>query len=274
MGREGVNIALSDVLASAAPFEQRLRDKKAAISDIAWYPYGSISCLPIIRTLTNGFVIPANDVLDLGAADGDLSFLFADAGASVDALETVQTNFNKGEGLRRLNDAFGRSVTLNFTDVDFGFTLPRQYDLCLAAGIAYHLRNPLLMYVTLARHCRYMITNTRVIDITPGGTWMGNTFSKLVFRLQRLRRRGPRGTGFGRKSLAYFLDRRELNNDPTNYWLFSPAAYQRVLKRCGWSLLREIGGDAGLGTLDADKRIWSLCERVPNYSELTLHHDF
>src|SRR5262249_49835114 len=51
---EAVNITLSDVLASAATFEERLRDKKAAIPGVAWYPYGSISCLPIIRALTEG----------------------------------------------------------------------------------------------------------------------------------------------------------------------------------------------------------------------------
>src|SRR5262249_14120476 len=145
---------------------------------VRWYPYDSISSLPFLRGLTGGAVVSAGSVLDVGAADGDLSFLFADAGAGVDALENVQTNFNKGEGLRRLNDAFGGRVSLMFADIDFGFVLKRQYDLCLAMGICYHLRNPLLFYITLAQHCRFMVTNTRVIDIVPGRTGRGYLYSK------------------------------------------------------------------------------------------------
>ncbi|HLH31358.1 MAG TPA: hypothetical protein VKY31_09160, partial [Terriglobia bacterium] len=197
--------------------------------------------------------IPSGSVLDLGAADGDLSFLFAEAGAAVDALESQQTNFNKGEGLRRLNDAFGGRVRITFVDIDFGFSLPREYDLCLANGIAYHLRNPFLVYMTLAQHCRFMITNTRVIDVEPGRRWLPHIW---------------------RRPFAYLLDRREVNDDPTNYWFLSPEAYRRVLKRSGWRILREDFVGANMGSLQKDKRMWALCERVPNYADLRLHHDF
>jgi tRNA (mo5U34)-methyltransferase len=247
MSRDGINIALSDVLGSADAFLDRLRGMKAAMSDVAWYPHSSIAML---RTFADGAVIPAHSVLDVGAADGELSFLFAAAGASVDSLENAQTNFNKGEGLRRLNDAFGGPVSVTFVDLDYGFTLPRQYDLCLAMGIAYHLRNVPLLYITLAQHCRFMVTNTRVIDVAPDGTRTEG---------------GP---------FAYLLDRREINDDPTNFWFFSPAGYRRVLKRCGWQVLREACFGPTIGSLDADKRMWALCERVPNHADLRLHHDF
>ncbi|HYK91833.1 MAG TPA: hypothetical protein VE398_23915 [Acidobacteriota bacterium] len=241
---------LLDVLRSAPSFTERLAAAKAAMPDVRWYPYNTIMLVPNMLALIGDLVIPANAVLDVGAADGDLTFLFSEAGASVHALEHEATNFNDGEGLRRLNDKFGAKVTLSFGDLDFGFSLPRQYDLCLALGLAYHLRNIPLLYITLAQHCQFMITNTRVLDITPAGTDIAS------------------------QPLAYFIERRELGNDPTNFWLVSPAGYRRILKRCGWKVLREHNAGEAIGTVEADKRMWAVCERVPNHADLKLHHDF
>lgn len=41
-------------------------------------------------------------VLDIGAADGDLGYLFARKGCVVDFLENPQTNYNDCEGIRKL----------------------------------------------------------------------------------------------------------------------------------------------------------------------------
>jgi len=243
-------ITLSSVLASAASFSERLEAVKTKMSDVRWYPYQSMTNVPVITRITQDFEIAANTVLDIGAADGDLSFLFSEAGSSVDAVENAQMNFNDGEGLKRMNEAFGNRVSLLFSDIDFGLTLPRQYDFCLALGLAYHLRNVPLLYITLAQHCQVMLTNTRVVDVTPAGA------------------------PIGAESLAYFLERRELNDDPTNFWLLSPTGYRRVLKRCGWTVLRETSVGADIGSLKDDKRMWALCERVPNHADLKLHHDF
>lgn len=269
-----MNLTISDVLNSADAYVRRLAAQKAAITGVQWYPYNSISSLPLLRTLTDGVPIPANSVLDLGAADGDISFLFADAGASVDAVESSSMNFNKGEGLRKLNEAFGSRVSLTFADVDFKFHLSRPYDLCFATGITYHLRNPLLVYITLAQHCRFMITNTRVIDSPPAQNSIKKAYWRLAARFHRLRTSATTETRFSRMPFAYFLDRREINNDPTNYWLFTAAGYRRVLKRCGWQILREAYVGSAIGSLEDDKRMWTLCERVHNYADLTLHHDF
>lgn len=268
-----MNLTISDVLQLGDEFVRRLAAKKEAIEGIQWYPYDSISSLAFLRTLTEGFPIAANSVLDLGAADGDISFLFAEAGASVDAVESTLSNFNRGEGLRKLNEAFGSRVSLTFTDVDFKFSLPRHYDLCFATGIAYHLRNPMLVYITLAQHCRFMITNTRVIDTPPLQNPIMKVYWRLFARSHRLWNGAAIETRFSRKPFAYFLDRREINNDPTNYWLFTPAGYRRILKRCGWQILREAYVGA-IGTLGQDKRMWALCERVEDYSDLAMHHDF
>jgi len=275
MRHPAANITIFDVLQSADTFVNRLQAIKASIADIRWYPYNTISSLGFLSTLTEGINIPANAVLDLGAADGDISFLFADAGASVDAFENAPSNINKGDGLRRLNDAFGKPLSLTFTDLDFGVIFPRDfYDLCFATGIAYHLRNPLLVYLNLAQHCRFMITNTRVIDIPPSDSRVKRAYWRIASRLYRLQNRQNRETRFSRKPFAYLLDRREINDDPTNYWLFTPAGYRRMLKRCGWNILREVSVGSSIGTLNSDKRLWALCERVQNYADLKLHHDF
>jgi hypothetical protein len=268
------NLSVADIWKLSDNFAKALQAKKAAIPDVNWYPYNSISSLTFLQTLTDGIRIPANTVLELGAADGDISFLFADAGASVDAFESTQSNFNKGEGLRKLNEGFGSPVSLTFGDVDFGFTLSRDYDLCFATGIAYHLRNPFGVYTTLAQHCRFMITNTRVIDIPPHANRLKSYYWKLLWRLHRFQGRTDARTSFSRTPFAYLLNRREINDDPTNYWLFSPAGYRRLLNRCGWRIVREGSTGASIGSLDGDKRMWALCERVPNHADLTLHHDF
>jgi hypothetical protein len=272
MAPDVVSATVSDALRTADAFVACLRGVKAEMPDVSWYPHDTLSSLPLICTLTEGVGIPLNNVLDVGAGDGDLSVFFAGAGASVDALDNTATNFNKGDGLRRLNEAFGGRVSITFADIDLGFTLQRQYDLCLALGIAYHLRNPLLVYTTLAQHCRFMLTNTRVIDVLPNRIWSGRILSGLATWLHRLR--GGSGVGCTSDHFAYFAERREINNDPTNYWLFSPAAYRRVLNRCGWRILREASVGASLGTVESDKRMWVLCERVPNHADLRLHHDF
>jgi hypothetical protein len=37
--------------------------------------------------------------------------------------------------------------------------------------------------------------------------------------------------------LAYLLDNREANDDPTNYWIFSPQGLIRLAKRTGWRVM-------------------------------------
>jgi tRNA (mo5U34)-methyltransferase len=238
------------VLKGARSFREKLASAKEQIKDVRWYPYDSTTNVqPMLRAIEE-HDFPVSSVLDVGPADGDIAFLFADAGCHVHAIEHPVMNFNKGAAIRSLNEVLEGKVSLEFTDVDLGFTLNRQYDLCVMTGVAYHLRNPILVYMTLAQHCRYLITNTKVTDQI-------------------------NGLNVTDVPLAYLVDTRECNNDPSNWWILSPMGYRRLLKRSGWRVIStfSVGAEVG-GIHESNKRMWALCERVPNYASLEKHHDF
>lgn len=50
--------------------------------------------------------------------------------------------------------------------------------------------------------------------------------------------------------LAYLVEEDELNNDETNFCIFSEKALQRVLKRTGWDVIHYI-------TFGLDVRDWA-----------------
>lgn len=241
---------ISEILRSVPEFVEKLLATKKTMPDVAWYPYDSTTNIPFFQKAFAGRDISVNRVVDIGPADGDIAFLFSHFGCDVTAIEHPTINYNKGRAIKRMNEALGNKVHLEFGDVDFGFKLDGQFDLGVATGIAYHLRNPALLYITLAQHCQYLITNTKVMD---------------VFK----------GRDVSEESIAYFAERRELNNDPTNWWVFTPLSYKRLLKRTGWKVLTTFHAGADTGDLEKrNKRFWALCERLPNYAQLTIHHDF
>jgi hypothetical protein len=195
----------------------------------------------------------APSILDIGAADGDLAFLFENMGCSVDILDNPPTNFNHCAGIKMLAKSLDSKVGLIIEDVDFHFSLPRDYNLALALGILYHLRNPFSFLIGLALRCERLILSTRV----------ASTVADLDVH---------------DKAVAYLLESRESNFDPTNYWIFSEAGLIRLLRRSGWLVLAKmsIGCREGSNPIDMDKdeRMFVYCRRVPNYADLLKHHDF
>lgn len=252
-------IHINQLVANVGPFGQRLKALKALPSDIRWYPYHSLSNVGLLAQLLtddhgllfDGPAVPS--ILDIGAADGDMAFLFESLGCSVDIMENPPTNFNHCEGIKALTKALNSKVALVIDDVDFHFTLPRDYDLALALGILYHLRNPFSFLIGLALRCDRMILSTRI----------ASTIGELAVK---------------DKPLAYLLESRESNSDPTNYWIFSEQGLVRLLRRAGWIVLNKISVGCLEGSnpvdMDKDERMFVYCKRVPNYADLLKHHDF
>jgi tRNA (mo5U34)-methyltransferase len=145
----------------------------------------------------------------------------------VDILDTPATNMNGLRGAVALRDHLGSSVQIHDVDLDRQFTLPRdRYGLILLLGILYHLQNPYYALRQLAAHSSHCLLSTRVARFA-----------------------GAERTPIGQLPVAYLVAPYETNNDPTNYWIFSPAGLERLVERCGWSVLERLNvGD----TIDSD----------------------
>ncbi len=221
-----------------------------------WYPYDSLSAVTMLRPLLkNDFeLLPplweAEPVLDLGCADGDLAFFLESLGAEVDAVDYEEMNFNQLRGARRLRELLDSRAGVYSVNLDWYFELPRRrYGLVLFLGILYHLKNPFYVLERLAYHGAYCLLSTRVARIT-----------------------ARQGVPIGDHPVAYLLEPREANNDPTNYWIFSPAGLRRLAERTGWSVLAS--GFAGCESAsnpvdaDADERMFVLLKSRVRYPDL------
>lgn len=233
----------------AAPFVTEIKEAKASIGGVNWYPYDSTANFGQLAPLLPGeladrLVAGGMRVLDIGPADGDMGWFFESRGCSVDFLDFPQTNYNNCRGLEALRSARGSHANLVYQDIDRGYSLNGQYDFALALGLLYHLRNPMGFLITLALHAERMVLSTSVLHRLPDGTDVSNA------------------------SVGYLLSCRESNNDPTNFWHLSPKGLVTMLTRCGWNTLAShIAGDE-------DKRMFVYCERVPHWQGLWMHHDF
>jgi hypothetical protein len=157
----------------------------------------------------------SNGVLDIGCADGDLAFLFESLGCQVTAVDHPLTNHNHMRGIRALRPMLDSNINIHEIDLDSQFSLPGEsYGLTLFLGILYHLKNPLYVMERLAKHSKYCLLSTRIARCFPDGTPM------------------PPDT-----PIAYLLEADELNQDNSNFWIFSAAGLRRLLKRTHWEVL-------------------------------------
>jgi tRNA (mo5U34)-methyltransferase len=187
-----------------------------------WYPYDTLSSLTHCNQLLHG----ANramfgpdgqgrKVLDLGCADGELAFFLESLGYQVTAVDHGDYNHNAMRGVRALKAALGSAVELVELDLDRPFQLPGgPYDFAFFLGTFYHLRNPFHVLEELAKHAAFCFLSTRIARRFPGGAPM------------------PKDV-----ALAYLLDENELNNDESNYFVFSEPGLRLALKRTFWEVL-------------------------------------
>ncbi len=215
--------------------------------DIAWYPYNILGNLVHVDGMLSGEnrdlsrLAQGLPVADIGAADGDLAFVLEDLGGwDVDIVDTAATNMNGLQGARALRDHFGSRVQIYDIDLDRQFALPRErYGLVFLLGILYHLQNPFYAMRELAQRSSYCLLSTKVARFA-----------------------GPARTPIAELPVGYLVAPRETNNDPTNYWILSPAGLERLVERAGWRILdrANVGNtsDSDPSTPENDERMFLL----------------
>ncbi len=215
---------MSSLERQAQDFGSKLEATKGQLTSppgFTWYPYDSLKSFAYTVSLLDREACHlleeagAGTVLDIGCGDGDIAFLFESLGAKVTAVDYPAPNWNKMCGVKLLMRTLHSSVELRELDLDSQFTIPEQerYDLGLLLGVLYHLQNPFHVLAHLARHCEYCLLNTRVARFTP-----------------------DRKCHYNAEPMAYLVDAGEVNNDDTNYWIFSEAGLRRILKRTRWEI--------------------------------------
>ena len=246
--------------AGAAALRERLAAAKSALGDTAfeWYRYDSLANLEQVDRLLESSLEPVLDaarshgVLDVGCADGDLAFLFESLGCAVTAVDHPTTSHNHMCGVRALHRQLASRVDLHECDIDAQFSLPgKRYGFGIVLGLLYHLKNPYYVLETLARACDYCVISTRVTRRLPDGT--------------------PLAAG---APLAYLVDTYELNDDNSNFWIFTEPSLRRLLQRTGW----ECGAYFTVGDTERsdpvspehDERAFALLKSHHGLAHLTL----
>jgi len=239
-------------------FRARLESikKELTIPDYGWYPYEPLTALPVIAELIGpvyeeiASASGSGAVLDIGCADGDLAMFFAHLGADVDAVDHRESNYNQMRGVDALGRALGLTVHAYDIDLDARFDLPRaNYGLALFLGTLYHLKNPFYVLEKLAAVADWCMVSTRVAQVTPGAR----------ARIEA-------------EPVAYLLGPREINDDPTNFWIFSAVGLTRVLERAGWIPVgaKRIGCAVDSDPVNpaADERMFVLAKSRTRHPEL------
>jgi tRNA (mo5U34)-methyltransferase len=231
-----------------SPYVERLRAARASVTEpVEWYRYDTLANLIHVDAMLAGehreldALAAGRPVADIGAADGDLAFtLEAALGWEMDIIDNAPTNQNGLEGARLLKEALGSSAQIHHVDLDTQFQLPRQeYGLVFLLGILYHLKNPFYVLEALARQARHCFVSTRVARLA-----------------------GAERRPVGDLPMAYLVGPAELNDDATNFWIFTPPGLERVVERAGWEILSTLNAGETTSSvpdsLEGDERMFML----------------
>jgi len=216
------SLDIAEMCAQAKLFGEKLASLKSRMSPgpFAWYPYQSLTALPMLDQLLTGDsrrlldLAGPGTILDIGCADGDLAFFLESLGRTVEVIDNPITNFNAMFGVRALKGALKSSVTIHSCDIDSDAALPSDdYGLVLLLGVLYHLKNPFLVLENLAKQARYCLLSTAVTAVAP-------EVSQEI----------------GKSPLGFLASERELNGDSTVYWIFTDSGLRRLLERTNWEI--------------------------------------
>jgi tRNA (mo5U34)-methyltransferase len=174
-------------------------------------------------------------VLDVGGANGDLSFVFAGAGFETTLID-FSISYQKSPLVASLiNLALKANIRVvdfsvdghfNYHDIiehtvnfgQFAHELRSEvFDLVICFGLLYHLTNPVAFLASVSKISRYCIL----------GTWLMSYLPDNVTRVRDM-------------SLVYFLGPGELNNDASNYWVFTESSFRRLAERTGFSIVSSV----------------------------------
>jgi len=254
-GGDAKTLDIAEITRRARSFERELEAAKKRLRrrgvQIAWYPYRSLSGLATLDRLLTGehrrlLALAGDDpVLDLGCADGELSFFLESLGCRVHAVDYPDTNCNGMQGVRALKRELGSAVEILAADLDAQFTLPaHRYGLAFFLGTLYHLKNPFYALEALASHALYCVLSTRIARFA-----------------------ADRRTPIRDLPVAYLLGEGEANQDWTNYWVFSEAGLKRLFDRTGWRVCEflTVGNTADSDPVssEGDERAFCLLKSLP-----------
>lgn len=253
-------IITAPLIDAAEEFRSVLNDARKAIGPVhfSWYPYDSLGNTVHLTKLLEGTgfdlkaAVKDQTILDLGCADGDFAFFLESLGASVVAVDHPRSNHNNLAGINALKRYLGSSVQVRTLDLDGGVNVEdERFELTIALGLLYHLKNPFLFLESLSRCSRYCLISTRIMNRLPN---MSTDVAELP--------------------VAYLLDSDELNGDNSNFWIFTASALKRLLVRSHWRVLAWTSvGETSASTphtLDRDERAFCLLETTWGDIGLTL----
>lgn len=241
-----------DLSTAVARFRSTISHARASVAPrrFDWYAYDSLANFDHLTKLFASADLNLLDtaledrLLDVGTADGDVAFCLESVGAQVTAIDHPRSSQNGMFGVRALHAALRSQVEILEMDIDRSMEFgSRQFGLALVLGLLYHVKNPLYVLETVARHAKYCVVSTRITRYLPG---MERDIAKVP--------------------LAYLLASDELNADDSNFWIFSEAGLERLFERTHWRVKARLKlGDTARSlpnTLDHDERIFCLLESV------------
>jgi tRNA (mo5U34)-methyltransferase len=169
-------------------------------------------------------------VCDIGCANGEIALCFSLLGMQTSAIDFSFKHDQAPFVVSRMAQAFDAPLGVSDMSVDKYFSLedirnsqvfgPKEslpqekFDLIVCFGLLHHLKNPLSFLESIANLAERVIIGTNLFTHLPN---------------QEL--------DLSDRSLAYFVDSDELNNDPTNFWMFTDKAFQRLVRRAGYEII-------------------------------------
>jgi len=198
----------------------QVKSKNSLKHKSSYYGYDILSNINhlsnIIEHNLNIFTESKN-IIDIGCADGDLSFFleYMYPDKNYTCLDYSKTNWNNLEGLKKLQNKLKSKVKIIDEDIE-ELQLSEKYDLTIALGLLYHIKNPIRFLEVIQKHSDYVLFSTRIASFTPDSKY-----------------------NISKYSYGYFPSHNEINNDNTNWWIFTDSCLRKMFERIGFNIVSE-----------------------------------